>query len=90
MFAEQEQCAACQNAIVMAQPDLGSTLTIHPGSILRTKILDQEMIALRSNYKVPARKGLVIDLYVGGIITADCQRVVAKFPATDGQTVVAK
>jgi len=74
----------------MAQSNLSGAVPIHPRSVLRTEVFDQEMIALASNYKVPARKGLIVDLDVSGVITPDRQRVIAKLPAFDRQAIVAK
>ena len=89
-FAEQEECASGQYAVMMAQPDLQSTDTIDPSSILRSEVLDEEMIALPSNLKMAPRKGLIVDFDVGGTITPDRKRVIAKLPALDRQAVVAK
>jgi len=72
----------------MSQPDFSGAVAIHPGSVLGTEVLNQEMIGLGSDYEVPARKGLIVDFDISGIIAADCQGFIAKFPATDGQTVV--
>ena len=89
MFAEEEDGSSGDDAVMVAQLGLLSAFAVHPRAVLGAKILEQVAPAFAHNEEMAAGKGFIVDFHIGRFVSANGQRLLAKFPALAHRAVIA-